>query len=128
MEKIDTKTIFLDIDGTLVMHESPHVTSFPCHKMEVLKGSIEKLLEWNKSGHTIILTTGRKESNREVTIKQLQNAGIFYDHLIMGVGRGPRVVINDIKPDGLLTAHSINVIRNIGIKDVNLTLLNDGDQ
>ena len=120
MEKIDVKTVFLDIDGTLVKHENPSKTSLPSHKMEVLDGTIEKLLEWNKKGYTIILTTGRRESNREVTVKQLQESGIFYDHLIMGIGRGPRVVINDIKPDGMITAYSVNVIRNEGIKNVDL--------
>jgi hypothetical protein len=88
--------------------------------MEVLDGTIEKLLEWNKKGYTIILTTGRRESNRDITIKQLQEAGIFYDQLIMGVGRGPRVVVNDIKPDGMLTAYSINLVRNFGLKDIDI--------
>ena len=120
MEKIDAKTLFLDIDGTLVEHKNPSITSLPSHKMNVLDGTIDKLLEWNKKGYTIILTTGRRESNREITIKQLQEAGIFYDQLIMGVGRGPRVVVNDIKPDGMLTAYSVNLVRNNGIKDIDL--------
>jgi len=120
MEKIETKTLFLDIDGTLGKHENPSKTSLLSHKMEVLDGTIEKLLEWNKKGYTIILTTGRRESNREVTVKQLQEAGIFYDQLIMGVGRGPRVVINDIKPDGMITAYSINVVRNSGLLNVDI--------
>jgi hypothetical protein len=38
----------------------------------------------------------------------------------MGVGRGPRVVINDIKPDGMITAYSINVDRNIGISNIDI--------
>jgi len=120
MEKIDVKTLFLEIDGTLVKHENPSITSKPSHKMVVLKGTIDRLLEWNKKGYTIILTTGRRESNRELTEKQLQEAGIFYDQLIMGVGRGPRVVINDIKPDGMITAYSINVDRNIGISNIDI--------
>ena len=120
MNETMPKTLFLDIDGTLVEHKNPHTTSLPIHKMNVLEGTIDKLLEWNKNGYTIIITTGRKESNREITKKQLQEAGIFYDQLIMGVGRGPRVVINDIKPDGMITAYSINVERNKGIKDINI--------
>lgn len=120
MEATDVKTIFLDIDGTLVEHNNPHLTSLPTHKLNVLEGTIDKLLDWNKKGYTIILTTGRKESNREITIKQLQEVGIFYDQLIMGVGRGPRVVINDKKPDGKLTAYSFNIDRNDGIKNINI--------
>jgi|TARA_R110000868_G_scaffold196544_2_gene442516 hypothetical protein len=120
MEQIDSKTLFLDIDGTLVKHENPSTSSKPSHKMVVLEGTIDKILEWNKKGYTIILTTGRRESNRELTIKQLQEAGIFYDQLIMGVGRGPRVVINDLKPDGKITAYSINIERNKGLKEISL--------
>ena len=120
MNEILPKTLFMDIDGTLVEHKNPHLTSLLSHKMNVLDGTIERILEWNRKGYTIILTTGRRESNREVTIKQLQEAGIFYDQLIMGVGRGPRVVINDIKPDGMLTAYSINLVRNSGVKDINI--------
>lgn len=120
MEKIDGKTLFLDIDGTLVEHINPSVSSLPNHKMCILSGTIEKLLEWNKKGYLIVLTTGRRESHREMTIKQLQEAGIFYDQLIMGLGRGPRVVINDMKTDGMMTAYSINIERNKGIKDINI--------
>jgi len=114
------KTLFLDIDGTLIEHKNPHLTSLPSHKMNVLDGTIDKLLEWNKKGYTIILTTGRRESNRKVTEDQLREAGIFYDQLIMGVGRGPRVVINDIKPEGTLTAFSVNLIRNEGVGKTNI--------
>lgn len=114
------KTIFCDIDGTLVKHENPSKTAFPNHTMELLPGTIEKLLEWNKEGHYLILTTGRRESQRIVTEKQLQDVGIFYDILIMGVGRGKRVVINDKKPDGTITADSINLDRDTGIANIKL--------
>ena len=120
MESINTKTLFLDIDGTLVKHENPHVTSLPSHKMTVLDGTIDKLLEWNKKGYIIILTTGRRESNREILEKQLRDAGIFYDQLVMGVGRGTRIIVNDIKPDGMMTAESFNLIRDGGIKNLQI--------
>lgn len=114
------KTLFLDIDGTLVEHKNPNLTSLPSHKMNVLDGTIEKLLEWNKKGYTIILVTGRRESNREITVKQLQEAGIFYDQLIMGIGRGPRVVVNDLKPNGIISAYSFNIVRDSGVKSIDL--------
>lgn len=120
MSEILPKTLFMDIDGTLVEHKNPHLTSLPSHKMNVLDGTIEKLLEWNKKGYTIILVTGRRESNREITVKQLQEAGIFYDQLIMGIGRGPRVVVNDLKPNGMISAHSFNIVRDSGVKSIDL--------
>ena len=49
--------------------------------------------------------------------KQLKSYGIFYDQLVMGVGGGDRVVINDRKPNGERnTACAINLNRNEGIK------------
>ena len=46
---------------------------------------------------------------------------IFYDKLIMGVGGGDRVVINDRKPNSERdTAYSINLYRNEGVEDVKL--------
>lgn len=93
------KTIFCDIDGTLIKHDSPEISSKPNYKMVLLEGTLEKLLEWDKLGYNIILTTGRKESMRRVTEKQLEEVGIFYDQLVMGIGGGERYIINDIKPE-----------------------------
>jgi len=114
-------TIFCDIDGTLVKHEPPNVTSHPDHNMTLLPGIIKKLIEWDRLGYRIILTTGRKESMRKQTIKQLSDRGIFYDQLIMGIGGGKRILINDRKVDGKCDyAVAINLPRDLGIG--NLTL------
>ena len=113
------KTIFCDIDGTLVRHEKPSAATRPSFSMTVLDGTIEKLLEWDRKGYNIILTTGRKESLRESTVAQLHEAGIFYDQLIMGIGGGYRVLINDRKPDSADdTARAINLTRNKGIGSI----------
>ena len=75
---------------------------------------------YNK-GYNIILITGRRESQRQKTEKQLDLFGIFYDQLIMGVGGGDRVIINDRKPNSdRNTAYAINLNRNEGIKDVKI--------
>jgi phosphoglycolate phosphatase-like HAD superfamily hydrolase len=112
------KTIFLDIDGVLVNHTgdlSQQVNA--C----VLEGTVEKLIEWDKKGYNLILTTGRRESMRELTIKQLQKLNIFYDILIMGIGGGERIIINDKKPNNTSdTCRAINLTRNQGIKDIEL--------
>ena len=108
------KTIFCDIDGTLVYHDESFHPS-PRSKMTALPGAIDQVRDWCRKGYIIILTTGRKESLREQTIKQLQEVGIPYDQLIMGVGRGVRVLINDKKPDGEEAALAINIDRNKGV-------------
>ena len=114
-------TIFCDIDGTLVKHNKPTEIQQPSYSMQLLEGTLEKLLEWDKNGYTIILTTGRKESLRSVTEKQLCECGIIYDKLIMGIGGGKRYLINDRKPYGDEDyAVAINIDRNVGIGGLDL--------
>jgi hypothetical protein len=88
--------------------------------MKVLPGTKEKLWEWDGKGYNIILTTGRKEGMRKSTEEQLRKAGIIYDQLIMGIGGGDRVLINDKKPDGRVAASVINLNRDDGVKDVKI--------
>lgn len=113
-----SKTIICDIDGTLLEHHGDcyqQVSRSPV----LLDGTVEKLIEWDRQGHNIILITGRRESMREKTVQQLQESGIFYDQLIMGIGGGCRVLINDLKiGDPKPTAKAVNLKRNKGIKDV----------
>lgn len=112
-------TIFCDIDGTLVTHRKP--TEQHSNKLKLLDGTLEKILEWDKLGYTIILTTGRKESLRKITEDQLLEVGIIYDQLIMGIGGGIRYLINDRKPQGNKDyAIAINLERNKGIKNINI--------
>jgi ribonucleotide monophosphatase NagD (HAD superfamily) len=114
------KTIFCDIDGVLVEHNESFIPSIPPPKMTVLPGTKEKIKEWTEKNYIIILTTGRKESLRGQTTYQLQEAGIVYDQLIMGIGRGVRVLINDKKDDGTITALAFSPERNIGIKNIEI--------
>jgi hypothetical protein len=123
MNSVDKRpyTIFCDIDGTLVTHSPPTTSQLPTHKLELLEGTIEKILEWDKLGYNIILTTGRKESLRKITERQLGEAGIIYDQLIMGIGGGKRYLINDKKPYGTEDyAVAINLERNKGIKNIEI--------
>ena len=108
------KTIFLDIDGTLFHHKN-NLYHMIKEEPILLDGTIEKILEWRSKDYYIVLTTARVEGSRRATEEQLYSAGIFYDQLIMGLPSGPRVLINDMKPDGTLTAQAINLNRNEGI-------------
>lgn len=117
------KTIFLDIDGTLIPHNKPiafqHVTK--TYPDSALPGVVAKLQEWEGKGYRIILTTGRRECWRDWTTKQLGDLGIWYDQLIMGLGSGVRVLVNDLKPGrDDPTAVAINLPRNQGIGDLKL--------
>lgn len=112
-------TIFLDIDGTIFKHQRS-LSNVLTNDAELIDGTIDKLNEWERLGCRIILTTGRKESQRKVTEKQLCELGIFYDQLIMGLGGGVRYLINDKKDSGKETAFAINIDRDYGIGDVKL--------
>jgi hydroxymethylpyrimidine pyrophosphatase-like HAD family hydrolase len=115
------KTIFCDLDGTLVKHSNPIDVQNPTLDLKVLPGVHEKLREWDSKGYTIIITTGRKESARKSTEEQLRFAGIVYDQLIMGFGGGDRILINDRKPNSDRdTAYVINLERDKGLEDVEL--------
>jgi len=121
---IMTKTIFCDIDGTIIKHTN-NIHSNLLEKPLLLDGVYDKFKEWDKKNYKIILTTGRKEGNRIQTEKQLQTLGINYDLLIMGLPNGERILINDKKEKGILnTATAINVVRNKGLENVNV---NDND-
>lgn len=126
MKDVRPMTIFCDIDGTLVEHAKPCEAAKPGHEMSLLPGTIDKLHEWDRKGYRIILTTGRKESLRRQTVIQLEKAGIIYDDLIMGIGGGTRVLINDLKNNSSKpTAKSFCVNRNEGIGSLNLESVNE---
>ena len=116
------KTIFCDLDGTLVKHCHDIVLlADPNYELELLPGTLDKIREWDAKSYCIIITTGRKESLRYSTECQLRRAGIVYNQMIMGFGGGDRVLINDRKSDGLAnTAFAINLKRNGGPEDVEI--------
>lgn len=112
------KTIICDLDGTIFKH---------CHRYSSLKdiepelnpGVIEKFNSWDSIGFKIILMTGRKESGRALTVKALEKLGIPYDTLLMGVGNGPRVLINDkLSKHSHNRAISVNVVTDEGFETI----------
>lgn len=119
-EKDRTVTLFIDIDGTILKHQGD-ATGACCNPERILSGVLKKFNDWSGKGYCIVLTTARKESMREVTENQLRRVGLFWDLLIMGVGMGRRVVINDKKMiDGklFLTAVGVNVERDEGFDNI----------
>jgi|TARA_S200002703_G_scaffold81575_1_gene70341 hydroxymethylpyrimidine pyrophosphatase-like HAD family hydrolase len=115
------KTIFCDLDGTLVKHSNPIDIQDSYFELEVLPGVHEKLIEWDTKGYHVVITTGRKESARKSTVKQMRRAGINYDQLIMGFGGGDRILINDRKLNSNRdTASVVNLDRDTGLKGVKI--------
>lgn len=114
------KTVFLDIDGCAFKHYGD-IAKILTTPWELLPGVQEAFARWIYRGYTVILTTGRPESLRAFTEQQIHDAGLYYHHLIMGLPRGQRVIINDTKPNRKIeTAACINIERNKGMEDVDI--------
>ena len=90
---MNNKTIFSDIDGTLVhqvlFEEIDPFTS------RALPGVVETMTKWFKEGHHIVLTTARPEYLRDLTIQEMDLLGIPFHQLVMGIGRAERILINN---------------------------------
>jgi ribonucleotide monophosphatase NagD (HAD superfamily) len=99
-------TIFCDLDGTLWEQGDPTEIAKPGYQPKIIHGTVDKIREWDSKGFKIILTTGRKESLRDVTVKQLSYAGIVYDQLVMGIGRAERILINNKSEERPHEVHS----------------------
>ena len=113
------KTIFCDIDGTILqhVHRFSDITEL---EPQLLPGVREKFNQWDSQGHKIILCTARKESAREITEKHLKQLGLCWDQLIMGLTSGHRVLINDkLNINHPNRAHEVNVITNGGFNNIN---------
>ena len=111
------RTLFIDIDGTLVKYMGGGHKQVMHQPHALLPGVLERRRLWEAPGHNIILTTGRRESVRERTESELQRLGIPYDTLLMGLVDGGRVVINDIGSVGN-KAFSVNLVRDAGWGDI----------
>jgi dTDP-glucose pyrophosphorylase len=112
------KTIFCDIDGTILRHKHRY-SDLKDNDQELLEGVLDKFNEWDSQGFRIILCTARKESAREMTEKYLKSLGICWDILLMGIGGGERILINDkLSADSPDRATAINVITDQGFKGI----------
>lgn len=117
---VHIKTIFCDLDGCVFLHRG-HLGAVLSNPHILLAGVKERFKEWCDRGYTVIITTGRTESMRKLTEKQMCKAGLFWHRLIMDLPRGPRVVINDCKPEkNTKMAACVNLERNKGMENVDI--------
>lgn len=100
------KTWILDLDGTIVVHDGPY---FLGHD-EFLPGARE-FLKSIPDTDIIIFLTARSDYEKEHTLRFLKENKVKYDHIIFNAGQGERIMINDMKPDGLVTAYAVNTTR-----------------
>ena len=107
------KTLFVDIDGTLVKNSGQYFvptwgTTAPLTK------NVEHLNKMHATGRVrIILVTSRLEKFRDATVKQLEQYGVKYDQILFGMLHVSRVVINDYAPTNPYpSAECVNIPRN----------------
>lgn len=100
------KTWILDLDGTLLVHDGPYIMG----KDEFLPGARE-FLDSIPKRDMIILLTARSDYEKPHTMRFLKENNVRYDHIIFNAGEGERIMINDMKPDGLITAYAVNTVR-----------------
>jgi hypothetical protein len=99
-------TWFLDLDGTLVKHNG-HLTD----GQDSLLPGAEALLVQIPADDLVVIVTSRAEAYREATEQFLADRRIRYDHIIFDAPFGERIVVNDAKPSGLMTAVALNGTR-----------------
>ena len=114
--------IFCDIDGTLIKYRE--FSTYKSTKAEPITNTIKEINRAFNKGHNIILTTARPEYLRFHTLRELNKLNIQYHMLLMSIGRGPRILINDNKLSNKSSAYAINVERDIGMSSVDVEKYN----
>lgn len=101
-----SKTWLLDLDGTLIKHNGYKIDG----EDSFLPGAKEFLLSI-PFDDVVIFLTSRTDDYLEQTIDFLNNNNIRFNHIINNLPYGERILINDKKTSGLITAISINHTR-----------------
>ena len=126
------KTWFVDIDGTLFVHRSNEELDEMMERYEIKshlqESPIQEAIDFINSlpkKDRVLLTTAREPRHLPHTLRALYHYEVRFDQIIDGLGSGPRIVVNDIKPKGtaenkypLTTAYAINVTRDLGNLEV----------
>ena len=97
------KTWVFDVDGTLVIHNG-HLRP---QGDELLPGVKEFFASLPAQDAVVLLTARKKELGPAVEAFLTAN-GIRYDAILYGMPAGERILVNDCKPSGLLTAVAVN--------------------
>jgi len=114
------KTIFIDLDGTLVTNTSAFLPPYIGESSPLMENiNLIKTL-YNNKRSKIIITTSRPEIFRAKTLEELNNFDIPFDNLIMGLPHSQRIIVNDYAPSNPYpTAIAININRNNdNLKDI----------
>ena len=96
------KTWLIDLDGTIVKHNG-----YKEGGDKLLEG-VKEFFENVSEQDVVIILTSREAKYKDETINFLKTNKIRFDHIIFDLPYGERILINDMKESGMLTAHAIN--------------------
>ena len=97
------KTWIFDVDGTLVKHNGYLIDGY-----DTLLDGVKETFNKIDNSDTIILLTAREEKYIDDLKQFLEKNSIRYNYLLSDIPVGERLLINDNKPSGLITAYAIN--------------------
>ncbi len=109
-------TWLVDLDGCVLEHNG-HLRG-----EDVLLPGVREFWQQIPDNDVVILLTSRSEAQGDVTRAALQRFGLRYDRVIFGLPFGERVLINDSKPSGLMTAFGISLLRDEGMTDLEISI------
>lgn len=104
------KTWILDIDGTLVIHNG-HLQGIGDRLLPGVKDFFDKIPRQD----IIVLMSARKEDEKTALESFLTREGIRYNYLLLDMPHGERILVNDKKPSGLITAYAVNKERDASL-------------
>jgi hypothetical protein len=108
-------TWIIDIDGTILKHNGYREGG------DILLEGVRDFWGRIPQNDIVILISARELEYARSTIDFLRENGIRFDHVIFGAPKGERILLNDIKPNGLTTAYAVNLERNCGLNGLSFT-------
>ena len=104
------KTWFIDLDGTIILHgENLENNNILLEKSKIFFDQID-------DNDVVVLTTARKKEEKHKILKFMEKHNLKCDEIICDLPTGSRILINDTKPSGYITAYSFSINRNEGIE------------
>lgn len=99
-------TWIFDLDGTIVKHNGYKIDGY-----DTLLDGAKEFLKQIPEKDMIIFLTSRTDEVMQQTKMFLHNNEIRYNVIINNVPYGERILVNDMKPSGLITALAFNSSR-----------------
>ena len=118
MEQKKHQKFFIDVDGVILKNSGQYGSVNWSNNFEELKENCNEIINLQKLGNQIIITTSRPESYRKSLEQILNNIGIKPYAILMGLNHSTRIIINDFAPTNPYpSAVAISLPRNNLIKD-----------